>query len=73
MIIGHNFGYDGFNVKYDTMYSCDESGCDDEGVCRCGQIYNQEIEKRRNQFESEIRSNIKHSLKNILHDIEEKI
>ena len=36
-------------------------------------FYNQEIEKRRNQFESEIRSNIKHSLKNILHDIEEKI
>lgn len=36
-------------------------------------FYNQEIEKRRHQFESEIRSNIKHSLKNILHDIEEKI
>lgn len=47
MIIGHNFGYDGFNVKYDTVYSCDESGCDDEGVCRCGQIYNQEIEIER--------------------------
>ena len=36
-------------------------------------FYNQEIEKRRNQFEFEIKSNIKHSLKNILHDIEEKI
>jgi hypothetical protein len=36
-------------------------------------FYNQEIEKRRDQFESEIRSNIKHSLKNILHEIEEKI
>lgn len=35
-------------------------------------FYNEEIESRRNQFESEIRSNIKHSLQNILHDIEEK-
>lgn len=35
--------------------------------------YNDEIEARRLQFEKEITSNIKHSLKNILHGIEEKL
>jgi len=36
-------------------------------------FYNDEIEERRLQFEKEITSNIKHSLKNILHGIEEKL
>jgi hypothetical protein len=36
-------------------------------------FYNEEIEERRLEFEKEITANIKHSLKNILHGIEEKL
>ena len=26
---------------YQTEYSCEESGCNDEGICRCGRIYDE--------------------------------
>jgi hypothetical protein len=35
-------------------------------------FYDDEIEQRRMRFEAEITSNIKHSLKNILIEIDEK-
>lgn len=27
------------SYDYQTEYSCEESGCNDEGICRCGRIY----------------------------------
>lgn len=32
------------NYDYDTMHSCEESGCDSEGICRCGTIENARVE-----------------------------
>jgi hypothetical protein len=29
--------------EYDTSYSCEESGCNEEGICRCGTIYDESI------------------------------
>lgn len=31
------------DYNYDTEYSCEDAGCNDEGICRCGNIYNVEI------------------------------
>jgi len=31
------------DYDYDTEYSCEDAGCNDEGICRCGHIYNIEI------------------------------
>jgi hypothetical protein len=28
------------DYDYDTSYSCEDSGCDNEGICRCGSIEN---------------------------------
>lgn len=42
MIRGYNFRYC-VNYDHDTIYSCQESGCDDEGICRCGRIENAHI------------------------------
>lgn len=28
------------SYNYDTVYSCEESGCNEEGICRCGCITN---------------------------------
>jgi hypothetical protein len=28
------------SYNYDTIYSCEESGCNEEGICRCGYITN---------------------------------
>jgi hypothetical protein len=30
--------------NYDTNFSCEESGCNDEGICRCGRISNAVVE-----------------------------
>jgi hypothetical protein len=43
---------------------------DDPNVTQIVNLFNQEVERRRNEFEKEITSNIKHSLKTILHKIE---
>jgi hypothetical protein len=43
---------------------------DDPNVIQIVNLFNQEVERRRNEFEKEITSNIKHSLKTILHKIE---
>ena len=43
---------------------------DDPNVTQIVNLFNQEVERRRNEFEREITSNIKHSLKTILHKIE---
>lgn len=43
-IRGMNFRYGGVTAKYDTTESCRESGCDQEGICRCGVIVNAEID-----------------------------
>ena len=32
------------NYRYDREYSCEDSGCDNEGICRCSKIYNLTIE-----------------------------
>lgn len=31
------------DYDYNVEYSCEESGCNDEGICRCGKIYNERI------------------------------
>lgn len=28
----------GFNIDYDSDYDCEGSGCNEEGICRCGRI-----------------------------------
>ena len=28
------------SYNYDTVYSCEESGCNEEGICRCGYVTN---------------------------------
>lgn len=31
------------SYNYETSYSCEESGCSEEGICRCGIIYDESI------------------------------
>lgn len=38
-----DFKYSGVNYDYNTSNSCAESGCDSEGICRCGVIQNAHI------------------------------
>lgn len=33
------------SYNYDTEYSCEESGCNEEGICRCGHITNTYLTK----------------------------
>lgn len=33
------------SYNYDTVYSCEESGCNEEGICRCGYITNTYLAK----------------------------
>ena len=33
------------SYDYDTEYSCEESGCNEEGICRCGCITNTYLDK----------------------------
>jgi len=33
------------SYDYDTIYSCEESGCNEEGICRCGCITNTYLNK----------------------------
>jgi hypothetical protein len=42
VIVGKNFSYS-VDYTYNTQYSCKESGCDWEGICRCGTIYDEHI------------------------------
>jgi hypothetical protein len=39
-----NFIYSGVNVEYNYSYSCQEYGCDTEGICRCGSIHDEYVE-----------------------------
>lgn len=41
------------DVKYDESRSCSESGCDEEGICRCGKIHNARVEKIESSFVGE--------------------
>lgn len=43
-IIGRDFKYYGVDYDYDSENSCEESGCNSEGICRCGVIINQRVE-----------------------------
>lgn len=40
IVKGYSFfhNYAGLEVNYYSDYSCESSGCDEEGICRCGQI-----------------------------------
>ena len=40
---GKNFLYSGIDVDYNREYSCESSGCDSEGICRCSTIYDSHI------------------------------
>jgi hypothetical protein len=35
-----NFHYNGVHEDHDIIYDCENSGCQDEGICRCGFITN---------------------------------
>jgi len=39
-----DFHYD-VSLDYETDHNCSESGCDDEGICRCGTISNVRVER----------------------------
>ena len=41
--IDMDFNYSGVDVNYNTRYSCKEYGCNQEGICRCGQIVDEEV------------------------------
>lgn len=38
------FQYDGVYVDYGYTYDCENYGCDEEGICRCGSIHNERVE-----------------------------
>ena len=42
-MLSNSFEYNGVTYDYDTRYSCEESGCDDDGICRCGRIENARV------------------------------
>lgn len=45
-IINKDYKYDSIvDYDYDVENSCDESGCNDEGICRCSVIVDTEIKK----------------------------
>ena len=37
-----NFQYI-IDFDYNYEYSCEDSGCNSEGICRCGRIYEEKI------------------------------
>jgi hypothetical protein len=41
-LLDKNFSYS-INYDYNTEYSCEDSGCNEEGICRCGTIYDEHI------------------------------
>ena len=41
--IDMDFHYSGVEVNYDTRYSCEDYGCNQEGICRCGQIVDEQV------------------------------
>ncbi len=60
-MISNRFNYC-INYDYTTSRSCDESGCDTEGICRCGTIENTSIDgvdvrKIRDQIYNELYPN----------------
>lgn len=38
-----NFYYNGIDCDYHTRFSCSSSGCNEEGICRCGEIVDTQI------------------------------
>lgn len=38
------FQYNGANVSHGYSYDCESYGCDEEGICRCGTVYDEHIE-----------------------------
>lgn len=38
------FQYNGVYVDYSYGYDCESYGCDEEGICRCGSIHNENVE-----------------------------
>lgn len=38
------FQYNGVYVDYSYTYDCENYGCDEEGICRCGSIHNECVE-----------------------------
>lgn len=38
------FQYNGVYVDYSYSYDCENYGCDEEGICRCGSINNESVE-----------------------------
>lgn len=42
-VLNNDFRYHGVDVDYDSITSCHTSGCDEEGICRCGVIENAHI------------------------------
>ena len=43
VIVDKDFRWSGVEYDYNTQYSCRDSGCDEEGICRCGTIYDEVI------------------------------
>lgn len=41
-LLNKNFSYS-IDYNYNTQYSCEYSGCDEEGICRCGMICDEHI------------------------------
>lgn len=82
MISETNFEYL-VNITYNRSYSCEESGCEEEGICRCSRmddikvtniIYNDILDKIYSlYFNNSIETNRNNKLNNILHNINEKI
>ncbi len=42
-LVDRDLKYYGVDYDYDTEYSCEESGCNSEGICRCGRICNARV------------------------------
>jgi hypothetical protein len=42
-LLNRDLKYYGVNCDYNTEYSCEESGCNSEGICRCGKISNPHV------------------------------
>lgn len=38
------FQYNGIYIDYNYIYDCENYGCDEEGICRCGSIENEYVE-----------------------------
>ena len=70
-------------INYHRSYSCDESGCNDEGICRCSRMddievtdieYNKILDKIYSlYFDKSIETDRNNKLNNILYNIVEEI